>query len=347
MMDTSQPLVSVVTPVYNGAKYLVECIESVLSQTYQNWEYIIVNNCSTDATLEIAEKYAASERRIRVVTNSSFVNVIENHNIGFRLISKESAYCKIVCADDWIYPECLSRMVELGEKHPSAAVIGAYVVSSRGVTLAGLPVGKSIFSGYDVCRSHLFGGPEVMGAPSAVLYRSQVIRKREDFFPGTAPSADAAVYYEILRDWDFGFVHQILSFERVHDEALSGGQRQLHAFLLDKIAFLKRYAGAYGTLEEQSERFRQLMNEYYGTLATALVHRYPRSYWDYHQKRLSEVGLSIEGSRLARALVTKALNLILNPKRPYARFFHASEKRWRPSFSLPRIASEEQPNQAP
>ena len=217
MMDTSQPLVSVVTPVYNGAKYLVECIESVLSQTYQNWEYIIVNNCSTDATLEIAEKYAASERRIRVVTNSSFVNVIENHNIGFRLISKESAYCKIVCADDWIYPECLSRMVEVGEKHPSAAVIGAYVVSSRGVTLAGLPVGKSIFSGYDVCRSHLFGGPEVMGAPSAVLYRSEVIRKREDFFPGTAPSADAAVYYEILRDWDFGFVHQILSFESVHN----------------------------------------------------------------------------------------------------------------------------------
>ena len=89
------------------------------------------------------------------------------------------------------------------------------------------------------------------------------------------------------------------------------------------------------------------MNEYYGTLATALVHRYPRSYWDYHQKRLSEVGLSIEGSRLARALVTKALNLILNPKRAYARFFHASEKRWRPSFSLARIASEEQPNQAP
>src|SRR5438046_3664525 len=112
MMDTSQPLVSVVTPVYNGAKYLVECIESVLSQPYQNWEYIIVNDGSTDATLEIAEKYAASERRIRVVTNASFVNVIENHNIGFRLISKESEYCKIVCADDWIYPECLSRRSE-------------------------------------------------------------------------------------------------------------------------------------------------------------------------------------------------------------------------------------------
>src|SRR5438046_1683859 len=161
MMDTSQPLVSVVTPVYNGAKYLVECIESVLSQTYQNWEYIIVNNCSTDATLEIAEKYAASERRIRVVTNSSFVNVIENHNIGFRLISKESEYCKIVCADDWIYPECLSRMGEAGEKHPSAAVIGAYVVSCRGVPPACFPVCESSCGGYALSRSHPSAGPRV------------------------------------------------------------------------------------------------------------------------------------------------------------------------------------------
>ena len=347
MTDISQPLVSVVTPVYNGAKYLVECIESVLSQAYQNWEYVIVNNCSTDGTLEIAESYAASDRRIRVVTNSRFVNVIENHNIGFRLISKESKYCKIVCADDWIYPECLSRMVEVGEKHPSAAVIGAYVVSSRGVTLVGLPIGKSIFSGYDVCRSHLFGGPEVMGAPSAVLYLSEVIRKREDFFPGTAPSADAAVYYEILRDWDFGFVHQILSFERVHDEALSGGQRQLHAFLLDKIAFLRQYGSAYGTPDEQEERFRQLMEEYYATLATALVHRYPKTYWEYHRKRLSEAGLSIEQSRVARALVTKAFNLLLNPKLVYLRLFRASEKRWGPAFSVPKISAEKQANQAP
>ena len=53
------PLVSVVTPVYNGETYLAACIESVLSQSYSNWEYVIVNNCSTDRTLDIASDYAA------------------------------------------------------------------------------------------------------------------------------------------------------------------------------------------------------------------------------------------------------------------------------------------------
>ena len=66
MDPMKQPLVSVVTPVYNEEKNLAECIESVLAQTYPNWEYVIVNNCSTDRSLQIAESYAAQDKRIRV-----------------------------------------------------------------------------------------------------------------------------------------------------------------------------------------------------------------------------------------------------------------------------------------
>ena len=63
---SSSLLISVVTPVYNGERYLRECIESVLTQSYTNWEYIIVNNASTDHTLAIIEEYARSESRIRI-----------------------------------------------------------------------------------------------------------------------------------------------------------------------------------------------------------------------------------------------------------------------------------------
>src|SRR5919109_2101835 len=91
-----EPLVSVVTPVYNGESHLRECIESVLAQTYQNWDYTIVNNCSTDGTLDIAMEYAARDPRIRIHNNDAFVRVTENHNIAFRQVSPASTYCKLV-----------------------------------------------------------------------------------------------------------------------------------------------------------------------------------------------------------------------------------------------------------
>src|ERR1700704_3898394 len=89
MSSYDQPLVSVVTPVYNGEKFLAECIESVLKQKYPNYEKIIVNNCSSDRTPQIALEYAEKDNRIRLHHNDKFVGVIENHNIAFRLISAQ------------------------------------------------------------------------------------------------------------------------------------------------------------------------------------------------------------------------------------------------------------------
>src|SRR5262245_29002790 len=118
-VSESPPLVSVVTPVYNGADFLAECVESVLAQTYTNFEYIIVNNRSTDRTLEIALGYARKDSRIRVHDAETFVGVIENHNRALRLISPDSRYCKVVAADDWLFPECLTKMIALAETSPS------------------------------------------------------------------------------------------------------------------------------------------------------------------------------------------------------------------------------------
>src|ERR1051325_1450953 len=129
MNEKSQPLVSILTPVYNGDKYLVECIESVLNQTYQNFEYIIVNNCSKDNTLAIAQEYAKKDKRVRVHDNTDFVPVIANHNIAFGQISPEAKYCKVVSGDDWIFPTCIERLVEFAEANPSAGYINCYQFS--------------------------------------------------------------------------------------------------------------------------------------------------------------------------------------------------------------------------
>ena len=61
------PLISIITPVYNCEKYIEESILSVLNQTYQRWEHIIINDSSTDSTLRIIQKYAQSDKRIKII----------------------------------------------------------------------------------------------------------------------------------------------------------------------------------------------------------------------------------------------------------------------------------------
>ena len=78
--STSMPLVSVVTPFYNTVDYLAACIRSVLGQTYPNFEYLLVNNCSTDGSLEVAERFAAVDKRIRLITNSHHLPQLPNYN---------------------------------------------------------------------------------------------------------------------------------------------------------------------------------------------------------------------------------------------------------------------------
>src|ERR1700722_1459160 len=139
MKAFSQPLVSIVVPVYNEVQYIAECIDSLLAQTYQNWECIIANNSSTDGSGEIGRKYAAKDARIRVHDNEQFLRAVPNFNQSLRRISSGSKYCKVVFADDWIFPECLERMVAVAEEHSSIGIVGAYGLQGSQVVWTGLP----------------------------------------------------------------------------------------------------------------------------------------------------------------------------------------------------------------
>ena len=158
----SGPLVSVVTPVFNGEPFLAECIESVLAQTYKKFEYIIVNNCSTDGSVDVARKYAGKDSRIRVHSNQKFVGVIENHNTAFGLMASDAKYCKVVSADDFIFPECLERMVQSGREEPIGRH-GGIVPAQRGLDpLARIRVSARRHSWHrDVPPCVSWGRPEI------------------------------------------------------------------------------------------------------------------------------------------------------------------------------------------
>jgi glycosyltransferase involved in cell wall biosynthesis len=314
MNTQSQPLVSIVTPVYNGAPYLIECIESVLVQTYQNWEYIIVNNCSTDETLEIASRYAGQDSRIRVVNNRKFVGVIENHNIAFRLIAEQSKYCKVVSADDYLYPDCIDRMVDVAEHNPRVAIVASYAINDGGIHWIGLPPSTSLLGGEETCRLYLLGAIDPFGAPTGLLYRSSVLRSHNPFYPGSLPNGDFAACLVCLKDADFAFIHQILSYERIHAEALSSGVRNMNGFLIDRLQFLREYGLEYLEREQIARREKELLHDLYNNLAVAAVNFRGRQFWSYQRRRLAAIGYSIDVVKLAHAVFMKLLDLLLNPK---------------------------------
>jgi glycosyltransferase involved in cell wall biosynthesis len=313
MNNTNDPLVSVVTPVYNGEKYLAECIESVVAQTYKNWEYAIVNNCSTDRTREIAERYARMDNRIKVYNYEEFVDAIQNHNRALRLISPHSKHCKIVSADDWIYPECIERLVEVAEGYPSVGIVGSYAVAGTKVRGIGLPLKTNFFSGREVCRLRLLGA-NVIGSPTSLLYRADVVRNEKAFFPGSAPHVDIAACFRTLQYFDYGYVHQILSFERVHEESASSGLRGFNPWLVDRIEFLVTYGKTCLTPEEFEKQMEELLAGYYEYLAVEVVNFRISKYWDYYKNRMHGLGLDLSYSRIAKATIWKLLDLLLNPK---------------------------------
>src|SRR5215470_2505285 len=103
-MNVATSQVSIVVPVYQGASTLTECLTSILNQTYRHWDCTVVENCSTDGSLEIARQFAAQDPRIRVVENRTRLPALANHNAAMRQIAAGSKYCKVVFADDWIFP---------------------------------------------------------------------------------------------------------------------------------------------------------------------------------------------------------------------------------------------------
>jgi glycosyltransferase involved in cell wall biosynthesis len=242
MGSNHPPLVSVLTPVYNGERYLAECIESVLAQSMKDWEYIIADNRSNDQSAAIAERYAAADGRIRVVRCDEFVNVHENFNRSARLMSPNSRYCKFLSADDWMYPECLERMVAVAERHRKVGVVSSYRLEDKRLLHDGLlPYTDEVMDGAQVVRAALLGWAHVTGSPSQLLYRADLVRRAQPFFDQTMRHSDTLAAFRTLLDCDLGFVHQVLTFTRLHTDALTSTSHRINTYLPNEIRALILY----------------------------------------------------------------------------------------------------------
>jgi glycosyltransferase involved in cell wall biosynthesis len=111
-MNSNSPLVSIISPAYNHEKYLADCFNSVIAQTYTNWEMIIVDDGSTDQTLSIAHGFASTDDRIRVFTqkNIGIFRLAETYN--FAVSQSRGDYIAILEGDDWWFENKLELQME-------------------------------------------------------------------------------------------------------------------------------------------------------------------------------------------------------------------------------------------
>ena len=300
-----EPLVSILTPVYNGGPFLANCVDSVLNQCHKNWEYTIVNNCSTDNTLYIAQGYAKRDPRIKVISNQRFVNCEENHNIAFQEISRNSKYCKVISADDWIYPECIKKLVALADANPMVGIVGSYQRCGNEIKWIYLPANLDVISGREVCRKSLLEGAWVLGNPTSVLYRSDIVRQNTPFFPHNLPYADTSACYKYLQYCDFGFVHEVLSEARIHPEQVSSKNRKFHMGAIAHLDDFMQYGPAYLTEEEFETWRNRKMQSYYEWLGGCVFKMMGVDFWQFQRSKLEDMGCPIVWSRVVKESIRK------------------------------------------
>jgi glycosyltransferase involved in cell wall biosynthesis len=317
--DSAQPLVSVLTPVYNGERYLGECIESVLGQSYQNWEYIIVNNCSTDRTEEIIAQYARRDPRVRVIHNTEFVSALKNHNIALMHISPSSKYCKFVQADDLMFSTCLAEMVNIAESNPSVGIVSSYQLYDGGVKLSWIPYPSTVIPGHDVCRTYFLGRKAMFGTMGGFLLRSDIVRSRTPFLNEKYLFADLEVYFMVLSEHDYGFVHQVLGVWRTEPRGLNAFARSHNEWVVSELYFTMVYGQVYLSAKELDQCLKESMGRYYRCLAHDLFHLREDSFWQYHRRMLREFGLSFSWLSLFGGAILEVTDVLVAPIRTFAK----------------------------
>jgi glycosyltransferase involved in cell wall biosynthesis len=165
-----KPIISVIITAYNREKYISEAIESVLKSTFQNFEIIIVDDCSKDNTVAIARSFADKDSRIRVYINEKNLGDYPNRNKAARFA--KGKYIKYLDSDDTMRFDCLDIMVKGMESNPECA----FGVSSRSLDI------MQIHYPAEAYKVHFFSRGILDISPSGSIIRHEVFKAENGFW---------------------------------------------------------------------------------------------------------------------------------------------------------------------
>lgn len=216
-----KPLVSVCIPAYNNAEYIMDTINSILKQTYENLELVIVDDNSTDDTYEVLKRIR--DERVKVYHNEKNLGMSGNWNRCLSLCTGE--YMKLVGADDMLAETSLEKEVQALMDNPSAVLAES---DTKLVDLNGKGKGfykrygrTGLVDGKKICRRGFFN-KDYFGAPQANTFRRSVLEKVKGFDPDFTYILDYDFFVSVACQGDVYIIHEPLNLFRVRKDSNTG-----------------------------------------------------------------------------------------------------------------------------
>ena len=205
----------VFVPTYNSEKYLRQCLDSVLQQTFQDWQCVISDDASNDKSVEIAREYEKIDSRFKVLSHEKNVGAANNWNRAKE--NNNSFATKILCADDYLFKDALKEQLEILQRNKTAIVFSErYIVFPSGKKLhPRLPKYASDISFNDAFKFYINLGRNIFGEPVSALFRTDLFVKSEGFYPKFEYSLDTSGYMAIARGHEVTFDNSVVGAFRV------------------------------------------------------------------------------------------------------------------------------------
>ena len=187
-MNKQAPKITVLMSVYNGERYLRESVDSILNQTYTDFEFIIIDDGSTDSTQSIIDEYAAKDKRIITMQNNQRIHLTKSLNLGLK--KARGIYIARQDADDISLPERLKTQIEYMEKNSEVGILGTSAEYIDGI-------GKHIKISLKQTNRNIIGWELLFHNPlihSSVIFKSELVRSLGGYDEGFLRSQDYALW---------------------------------------------------------------------------------------------------------------------------------------------------------
>lgn len=214
------PKVSVVMPVYNGAKHIKEAIDSVLAQTFADWDFWVINEYgSDDGSAEIVAEYARQDSRFHLVQNEERLGLAESLNLGFRLSGGE--YIARLDADDLAHPERFAKQVELLDNRPEVGICGTWQHHfGKDTDWIHKPQASA-----ENCRARLLFNCDL--CHSTLMLRRSVVFEHKLFYDNSFYAEDYELWCRAIMVTDIVNIPEVLGEYRVGEDNITAGKKQL------------------------------------------------------------------------------------------------------------------------